>query len=195
MGARYRFPSYGVAGEVEPGLELIGEQVGVQGARPSPEASRRSRTRTTAPTPEPTELWIVTDRKTPHAASAIRGTETRPAPGVGRTTVTLVGAGDITSCSYDQDKATANLLANVSGTVFTLRDNVYPNGTTAQFQICYHPTWGTQKSRTKPSVGNHEYHTSDASGYFGARAGNPSKGYYTYKRGNWRIIVLNSNCS
>src|SRR5215211_6194528 len=31
-GARYRFPGYGVAGEVEPGLELVGEQVGVKGA-------------------------------------------------------------------------------------------------------------------------------------------------------------------
>jgi acid phosphatase type 7 len=121
------------------------------------------------------------------------------APGIGQTTaVTLVGAGDIASCSSDRDKATADVLAQVSGTVFTLGDNVYPDGTASQFQNCYHPTWGEQKSRTKPSVGNHEYHTEKASGYFGyfgARAGNPSKGYYTYKRGSWRIIVLNSNCS
>jgi len=121
-----------------------------------------------------------------------------PVVGQTTTTVTLVGAGDIASCSSDRDKATANVLANVSGTVFTLGDNVYPDGTAAQFQNCYHPTWGTQKWRTKPSVGNHEYHTPKASGYFtyfGARAGEPSKGYYTYKRGSWRIIVLNSNCS
>jgi hypothetical protein len=42
------------------------------------------------------------------------------------------------------------------------------------------------------------FHTSNASGYFGyfgARVGDPSKGYYTYKRGSWRIIVLNSNSS
>src|SRR5215210_3938011 len=30
-GTRYRFPGYGVAGEVEPGLELVREQVGVKG--------------------------------------------------------------------------------------------------------------------------------------------------------------------
>jgi acid phosphatase type 7 len=122
------------------------------------------------------------------------------APGVGQTTttVTLVGAGDIASCSYNRDTATANILANVPGTVFTLGDNVYPYGTATEFQNCYHPTWGVEKSRTKPSVGNHEYYTQNASGYFGyfgARAGEPSKGYYTYKRGSWRIIVLNSNCS
>ena len=53
-------------------------------------------------------------------------------------------------------------------------------------------------TRTKPSAGNHDYHTPDAPGYFGyfgARAGDPSKGYYTYRRGNWRILVLDSNWS
>ena len=56
------------------------------------------------------------------------------------TTVTLVGAGDIASCSSDLDKVTADVLAQVSGTVFTLGDNVYPDGTATQFQNCYHPT-------------------------------------------------------
>jgi acid phosphatase type 7 len=101
-------------------------------------------------------------------------------PGAGQTTtVTLVGAGDIASCSYSRDQATANVVANVAGTVYTLGDNVYPDGTAAQFSNCYHPTWGAHKSRTKPSVGNHEYHTQDASGYFnyfGGAAGSPNKG-------------------
>src|SRR5215212_12077906 len=121
-----------------------------------------------------------------------------PVVGQTTTTVTLVGAGDIASCSTDRDTATANVLANVSGTVFTLGDNVYPDGTAAQFQNCYHPTWGTQKWRTKPSVGNHEYNTQNASDYFtyfGARAGMPGKGYYGYDRGSWHIVALNSNCN
>jgi hypothetical protein len=113
-------------------------------------------------------------------------------------TVTLVGAGDIASCSHNNDRATAKLLGNIPGTVFTLGDNVYPDGTIRQFRNCYDPTWGRYKRRTKPSVGNHEYHTPDASGYFnyfGARAGAPSKGYYSYRRGTWRVVVLNSNCN
>ena len=61
----------------------------------------------------------------------------------------------------------------------------------------YDPTWGRHKARTKPSVGNHEYITSGASGYFGyfgAAAGNPKKGYYSYNRGGWHVVALNSMC-
>ena len=109
----------------------------------------------------------------------------------------LVGAGDIATCKQQSDEATAKLLANISGTVYTLGDNVYENGTAAEFANCYGPSWGTFKYRTKPSVGNHEYNTAGATGYFGyfgAKAGDPSKGYYSYNMGSWHIVVLNSNC-
>jgi hypothetical protein len=88
-------------------------------------------------------------------------------------------------------------LGNIPGTVFTLGDNVYPDGTATRFRNCYDPTWGKYKKRTKPTVGNHEYHTTGASGYFnyfGARAGTRGKGYYSYDRGAWHIVALNSNC-
>ena len=122
----------------------------------------------------------------PHTASAQSGDPV------------LVGAGDITSCSRTQDEATAKLLDNISGTVFTLGDNAYPDGTASQFTNCYGPTWGRHKSRTRPVPGNHDYHTSGASGYynyFGAAAGDPSKGYYSYNLGAWHIIALNSEIS
>jgi acid phosphatase type 7 len=119
-------------------------------------------------------------------------------PGVGQTaTVTLVGAGDIASCSQSNDSATARLLSNIPGTVFTLGDNVYPSGTADRFRNCYDPTWGRYKARTKPSLGNHDYTTNGASAYFdyfGARAGARGKGYYSYDRGAWHIVALNSNC-
>jgi len=113
-------------------------------------------------------------------------------------TVVMVGAGDIASCSSSGDEATARLLDGIPGTVFTLGDNVYPDGTAAEFKNCYGPSWGRHKARTMPSVGNHEYHTAGASGYFdyfGAEAGDPAKGYYSYDLGDWHIVVLNSNCS
>ena len=46
-------------------------------------------------------------------------------------------------------------------------------------------------------MGNHEYVTAGASGYFdyfGSAAGDPTKGYYSYNRGAWHIVVLNSMC-
>jgi hypothetical protein len=120
------------------------------------------------------------------------------APGVSQTkTVTLVGAGDIARCDDRSDRNTARLLGKTRGTVFTLGDNAYPDGTHAQFRNCYGPTWGKYKKRTKPAVGNHEYGTPGASGYFryfGARVGKPGRGYYSYDRGRWHIIALNSNC-
>ena len=125
-------------------------------------------------------------------------------PGAGQTrTATLVGAGDIASCSQKNDSATARLLGNIPGTVFTLGDNVYPYGSAANFRDCYDPTWGKYKKRTKPSLGNHEYYdanynmTTEAGpyfDYFGARAGARGKGYYSYDRGAWHIVALNSNC-
>ena len=110
----------------------------------------------------------------------------------------FVGAGDIANCSRTQDEETAKLLDNISGTVFTLGDNAYPDGTTAQFNDCYGPTWGRHQNRTRPSPGNHDYHVNGAAGYFdyfGSAAGDPSKGYYSFNLGAWHIISLNSEIS
>ena len=78
-------------------------------------------------------------------------------------TVTLVGAGDIAQCDEKSDRKTARLLGKIGGTVFTLGDHAYPDGTRAQFRDCYDPTWGKYKKRTRPSVGNHDYHTAGRS--------------------------------
>ena len=107
----------------------------------------------------------------------------------------LVGAGDIAS-SGSGDDATALLLDNIPGTVFTAGDNVYTNGTPTEFATYYEPTWGRHKARTRPSPGNHDYGTSGATGYyayFGAVAGPAGQGYYSYDLGDWHIISLNSN--
>jgi hypothetical protein len=105
-------------------------------------------------------------------------------------TVTLVGAGDISSCSNDYDEATAKLLDKIPGTVFAAGDNVYSAGTYKQYTGCYAPTWGRHKARTKPIPGNHEYKTPSAAGYFQYFKNTPA--YYVYKLGAWRIYALNS---
>src|SRR5215216_4254770 len=125
-----------------------------------------------------------------------------PATGQAGGDPVLVGAGDIGSCRSLGDEATAGLLAGllagVDGTVATFGDNAYPRGTDADFAECYAPSWGQFKARTMPSPGNHEYETAGASGYFkyfGAAAGNPGEGYYSYELGSWHVISLNSDCS
>ena len=121
---------------------------------------------------------------------------TVPAPPGGAEPV--VGAGDIATCTVTDDEATSALLDGIPGTVFTLGDNVYDNGTATEFANCYDPSWGRHKSRTKPVAGNHDYNTSGASGYygyFGDAAGPPDKGYYSFDLGAWHIVILNSNIS
>lgn len=109
----------------------------------------------------------------------------------------ITAAGDIADCTNDGDEATARLLAGTSGTLITLGDNAYPAGTETNFENCYDPTWGQFKDRTKPVPGNHEYRTEEARGYFsyfGEAAGDQGKGYYSYTRGDWHIVALNSSC-
>lgn len=97
-----------------------------------------------------------------------------------------------------QMAATANLLTGNLVAVLPLGDTQYESGELANFQKSYAPTWGKVKAITRPVVGNHEYRTPEAAGYFnyfGTRAGDPKTGYYSYDIGNWHLIALNANCS
>ena len=130
------------------------------------------------------------------ACATDSSSDTGPSP-PGPTNV-LVGAGDIAVCGSSGDEATANLLDGISGTVFTAGDNVYPDGAATDFSACYAPSWGRHQARTRPAPGNHDYHTSGAAAYYayyGTKAGEAGKGYYSYDLGEWHIVSLNSNVS
>lgn len=115
----------------------------------------------------------------------------------GKKDAVLIGAGDIADCSkLEGAEATAKLLEANPGTVMAIGDLAYPNGTAEDFK-CYDRTWGRVKDRTRPAVGNHEFHSSGAAyyfQYFGATAGDPKIGYYSYELGAWHVVVLNSEC-
>ena len=140
--------------------------------------------------------------QTPDASQSARAkkharSKPKPKPAQEETYV-LVGAGDIASCEEPQgSQATAKLIERIPGTVFAAGDLAYEKGNDADFHNCYNPTWGKFKDRTKPALGNHEYVSPTASGYFrywGAQAGSPGKGYYSFDLGNWHIVALNTNC-
>ena len=142
-------------------------------------------------TPVNTGTPTATQTSTPLPTFTATRTPTSAATSSG--SVVLVGAGDITSCSRSQDELTAQLLDSIPGTVFTAGDNAYVDGSYTDYLNCYEPTWGRHKSRTKPSPGNHDYHTSGAAGYFQYFNNVPS--YYAYDLGAWRIYSLNSEIS
>lgn len=108
----------------------------------------------------------------------------------------VTAAGDIAVCGSSGDSATGNLVRSIDPTVaLTLGDNVYPNGSAARFRNCYDPAWGSFRSKTRPSPGNHDYETRSAAGYFGyfgKRAGPCCRGYYKFALGAWSLYSLNS---
>lgn len=108
----------------------------------------------------------------------------------------FVGSGDIGWCGSAGPEATARLLDQFAGTVFTTGDNAYPSGSLSDFENCYAPSWGRHLARTRPSPGNHDYETPGAEGYyryFGSMAGAAGVGYYSFDLGEWHIVSLNSN--
>jgi hypothetical protein len=117
----------------------------------------------------------------------------------------LAGAGDIADCTDTGVNQTANLILGLpTATVQTFGDNAYPHGSASDFANCYDPTWGQFKNRTNPAIGDHEYETPNASGYFnyfadrlapfGASAQDPLRAYYSYDLGTWHVVVLNAIC-
>ncbi len=109
----------------------------------------------------------------------------------------VAGAGDIGDCRLPWAAATAGLVSQIPGTAITLGDNPYLTGSPDEFTNCYDPTWGRFRNRTRPSAGNHDYAYPNAAGYFGyfgAAAGDPTRGYYSFDLSGWHVVVLNSNC-
>jgi acid phosphatase type 7 len=110
----------------------------------------------------------------------------------------LLAVGDIGSCDSQADDAVAELASRLGGTLALLGDTVYEQGTPQQYDRCFDPAWGRMRARFRPAVGNHEYLTDGAAGYFGyfgSAAGAAGEGWYSYQLGGWHVVVLNSNCS
>ncbi|MEZ5092405.1 metallophosphoesterase [Nocardioides sp.] len=96
-----------------------------------------------------------------------------------------------TTCRH---AATAKLAAKIKPKrVLAVGDLQYEKGELANFQQSYDPTWGKLKRITRPIPGNHEYNTTDASGYY-TYFGIDSPGYKAIRVGTWRIYMLNSMC-
>ena len=120
----------------------------------------------------------------------------------------FVGVGDIASCSVTTGHGHRQRhRGHRRGPSSRPGDNVYPNGTAADFTNCYAPTpWGSPSvlSRTRPVPGNHDWGTgvtNSLAGYFGYYGANATdaggKSYYSYDiaGSNWHVVNLDSECA
>ena len=157
--------------------------------RPTVEAATTTASAAPSETPVPT-------------ATAVAATET-PVPSQTPAPVVLVGAGDIAVCGQPGAEITARLIEHAllrapGAAVFTAGDNTNELVTDpAPLKPCFDQTWGRFKQRIRPAPGNHDYFypgASDYYAYFGAAAGEPGQGWYSYDLGEWHIDVLNSEC-
>jgi fibronectin type 3 domain-containing protein len=144
------------------------------------------------------------------AAGIAAVTFSAPSAAVGDPVIVVGGdiacpPGKTVDATHCQQVKTGSVLTGASPTyVLPLGDSQYDAGTAAEYAGSYAATgWGTDKGISRPSTGNHEYRTTGAPGYygyFGANAGDPQKGYYSWDvpvtgGSSWHMIALNSECS
>jgi acid phosphatase type 7 len=153
-----------------------------------------------------------TQTPTPSPTSSVTPTlilTATPTPGISGSAI-IAAAGDIacgtgsTGASCKQ-KETSDIISNINPiAVLPLGDIQYESGAFVDFNTFYNPSWGRFLTKTYPALGNHEYLSANASGYFDyyngvgnftGRAGDRGKGYYAFNVGAWRLYALNSNCS
>jgi hypothetical protein len=158
-----------------------------------------ARSREVGPAPSRTTLAPSAAAVGPSASPARASGSPGPS-GSAPATVVLTGAGDIADCSSDGARRTSDLLLGESGSIFTIGDNAYENGSARDYAACYAPTWGRVLDRTLlPVVGNHDWQTDGAAGYRayfgGAAAGPDGATWYSREVGAWHVVVLDSNCA
>ena len=176
-------------------------------SRPTPEPAT-SPTRPAGSTP-PTGSTV---SRPPTVSAPAGSSSAAPAPGRQEPGVVVAAAGDI-ACDPKypdfnggkgraagcQELATSDLIGKINPkAVLAVGDIQYVHGDAGNYAASYNPTWGRFESITYPVLGNHEGGEGGSNAayftYFGSRAGDPTKGYYSFDLGGWHLIALNSNC-
>ncbi len=139
------------------------------------------------------------------SASGGRAVQFKGSSGGGGDSIVVATAGDIADGDHAGQRETAELIKRIRPNyVIPLGDNAYSDGKLSEYNSRYAPYWGVAEilSITKPVLGNHEYKTSGASGYFDYfdpgrtnKFGARDKGYYSFTDKNWLFLNINSECS
>jgi hypothetical protein len=179
-----RCSGQGCANFAQVGQNLAANSVSFADVDLTPNTSYSYRVR--AITATDSSAWSAT------ATATTTGTVNTPA-------FTMVGAGEITSCTSVGAVQTANIikgmLSDTSVVVFTAGNNLTDSVPRGMFQDCFGPKWGEFKDRTFFAIGDEDYWggrgSSDVYSYLGSRTGPAGKGWFSFDRGNWHVIVLN----
>lgn len=115
-----------------------------------------------------------------------------PMPGLPQT-VNLIAVGDIGECGSQAVEQTARLVDRIDGHLVLAGDLAYMQGSMRNFLECFDPSWGVHRGRWRPTPGNHEYMTPFASAYFSYFGEAAGEGFYSFRAGNWLVLMLNSN--
>jgi hypothetical protein len=112
-------------------------------------------------------------------------------------TARVVVVGDIGMCSERVAvERTAALVERSPGDLLLAGDLAYMQGSLQNFRDCFDPAWGKFRGRWRPVPGNHEYETAAAAGYrqyFGDSAGAVGRTYYSFRTGDWLVLMIDSN--
>ncbi len=105
----------------------------------------------------------------------------------------VVAAGGDGASGEPAETKVTNLIASINPNLFLYLGDVYESGSLAEFLNWYGTTsnFGQFRSITDPTIGNHEYLTPGAAGYFNYWNNIPS--YYSFNADGWHFISLNSN--
>jgi chitodextrinase len=117
---------------------------------------------------------------------------TTPPPG---SPFIVVAAGDGADGSTNENKVT-NEIVSINPNLFLYLGDVYFSGTDTEFYNNYGSGsnfYSQFRSITDPTVGNHEYLTTNAAGYFNYWNNIPP--YYSFNAGGWHFVSINSNLS
>jgi acid phosphatase type 7 len=108
----------------------------------------------------------------------------------------VVAVGDIGECGSPGVAQTARLIERIDGQLLLAGDLAYMEGSMQDFLRCFDPSYGQFRRRWRPAAGNHEYGTPGAAGYFqyfGDAASHGGRSYYSFRAGDWLVLMLNSN--
>ncbi|MGH7522210.1 MAG: hypothetical protein ACREMI_13125 [Gemmatimonadales bacterium] len=116
----------------------------------------------------------------------------------------MVGAGELTTCnSTVGPQGTAALVkgildADTSAIAFTVGNNLADMGAGTTFQSCFvGKGWDAFRSRTWYAIGTGDFGTDRGPdgvyGYLADRTGPAHKGWFSFDKGNWHIVFLNTS--